>query len=134
MRGKPHSDETKAAVMAALLAGQGVTEVAKEFGLDESSVRNWKRNLSQSTLTEINVKKGEQLAELTFGYLTALLSALTEQASHVRTKEYVSKQPASEIAVLHGVMADKAFRLLSALPTGEPAGDTEPVPSGEQGD
>lgn len=128
MRGKPHSDETKAAVMAALLAGQGVTEVAREFSLDESTVRNWKRTIAKETLTKINAKKGDRLAELTFGYLEGLLVSLTEQVGHVKTAEYVTKQPASEIAVLHGVMADKAFRLLSALPTGEPGGGADAVP------
>jgi hypothetical protein len=117
--------------MAALLAGQGVTEVAEAHNLPVPTVSGWAKGID---FEQVRIKKGEQLADLTFGYLTALLSALTEQVSHVRTKEYVSKQPASEIAVLHGVMADKAFRLLSALPTGEPAGDSEPVPSGTEGD
>jgi hypothetical protein len=49
--------------------------------------------------------------------LEQLLITLTEQAKHVSEKQYVQKQQASEIAVLHGVMADKGFRLLSAIPS-----------------
>jgi transposase-like protein len=40
MRGKQHSEETKAQAMAALLSGQGITEIAKAYELNESTVRN----------------------------------------------------------------------------------------------
>ena len=40
-RGKAHSDETRAAVMAALMAGQLPSEVAKSYKLPERTVREW---------------------------------------------------------------------------------------------
>lgn len=113
-KGKAHGDEVKAAVMAALLTGQGVSEIAAQFDLPESSVRNWKKALGPEKLAEISGKKSEQIEELLFGYLTANLTALRAQANEVAKPEYIKKQPASEIATLHGVMADKAFRILEA--------------------
>lgn len=37
-----HDDATKAAVLAALLTGQSVTEVAKEYKINPATVRSWK--------------------------------------------------------------------------------------------
>jgi transposase-like protein len=117
-RGKTHSDETRAAVMAALLTGQGVSEIAAEYKLPESSVRNWKRQLSSEQLAEVSAKKGERLETLLFDYLTTVLSTLQKQAEIVGTEAYIRKQPADSLAVLHGVMADKAIRILEAAERG----------------
>lgn len=116
-RGKAHSDETKASVIAALLAGQGVNEVAREFGISPSLVSGWKKSGDSSEFEQVRIQKGERIEELTFNYLSKLLSGLTQQVEIVSSREYLAKQPAADVAVLHGVMADKAFRLLSALPS-----------------
>ena len=39
---KHHEPEIRAAVMAALLAGQGVSAVARKYRLPESTVSRWK--------------------------------------------------------------------------------------------
>jgi len=114
MRGKNHSPEVRAQVMAALLAGQGVMEVASQYNLDASVVSRWKKTLPDAQLQVVASKKGEQLEALLFDYLTETLITLKEQATLVREREYVIKQPAGDLAVLHGVMADKAVRLLEA--------------------
>lgn len=113
-----HPPEIKAAVMAALLAGQGVTEVAATYNIPQQTVSDWAKN----EIGEIRSKKGERIADLTFGYLEAILDGLTKQVQIVSTPEYISKQSAADIAVLHGVMADKGFRLLSAVPTNARSG------------
>ena len=114
MRGKKHSDEVRAQVMAALLAGQGVMEVASQYSLDASVVSRWKSALPSEQLQVLASKKGERIEQLLFEYLTETLVTLKEQATIAREREYVTKQPAGELAVLHGVMADKAVRLLEA--------------------
>jgi transposase-like protein len=111
MKGKKHSDEVQAQVMAALLAGQGVSEIAREYNLDKSVVSRIK---SSSNLQQLQPKKGEEIETLLFDYLRTTLDTLKNQAEIVGEREYVSKQPAGELAVLHGVMADKAVRLLEA--------------------
>lgn len=115
VRGKRHSEETQAQVMAALLAGQGVNEIAAQYELPESTIREWRSALSSEQFAELRAKKGEKIEELLFGYLTQTLETLQSQAKIVSEREYVLKQPADSIAVLHGVMADKSIRLLEAI-------------------
>jgi transposase-like protein len=112
-KGKAHSDEVRAQVIAALLTGQGVTEVAEQYRLPHSTVSRLKSQI-QDKLDELGRKKkrdfGEKLAE----YLEANLNALTAQAKAVSDPAYIKKQAAHELATLHGVMADKGIRLLEA--------------------
>lgn len=114
MRGKAHSDEVQAQVMASLLAGQGVNEVATQYNLDPSVVSRWKSRIPSDKLQLVAIKKSEEIEVLLFNYLTQTLVTLDEQAKVVSEREYIIKQPAGELAVLHGVMADKAIRLLEA--------------------
>src|ERR1043165_4338797 len=113
MRGRKHSDEVRAQVMASLLAGQGVTEVASQYNLDASVVSRWKSAIPSDQLQVVATKKGERIDHLLFEYLTETLVTLKEQTILARERDYVTKQPAGELAVLHGVMADKAVRLLA---------------------
>ena len=115
MRGKRHSDEIRAQVMAALLAGQGVSEVAAQYNIDKSIVSRWKGTISAEELQQLAIKKGQKIEEALFGYLLSNLHALNEQAKVVSEREYIIKQPADSLAVLHGVMADKSIRLLEAV-------------------
>ena len=110
-RGKRHDDQTRAAVMAALLAGQGATEIAREYQLDEATVRNWKRTLSPETLTKVNEQKEHDFGQLVGNYLGSLLTTLQVQADFFRNEEWLAKQKAEAVAVLHGVCADKGIRL-----------------------
>lgn len=112
MRGRKHSDEIQVQVMAALLAGQGVMEVAREYNLPESTIREW---VDSDTVAQVRAKKGEEIEQRLFEYLVANLTALKKQAEAVSETEYIQRQPAGEIAVLHGVMADKSIRLLEAI-------------------
>lgn len=100
--------------MASLLAGQGVTEVAKEYNLPDSTVSDLRKQL-ESQFGELRNKKGQEIEELLFGYLKSSITALDAQAKVVSGREYIIKQPADSLAVLHGVMADKSIRLLEAI-------------------
>lgn len=108
--------------MASLLAGQGVSEIAAEYKLPESTVREWRSSLTPEEVAELRAKKGEQIETLLFGYLTQILTTLQEQAKVASEREYIFKQPAGELAVLHGVMADKGIRLLEAAERARVAG------------
>lgn len=100
--------------MAALLAGQGVTEVATQYNLDKSVVSRWRSAIPDEKLQLVAIKKSEQIETLLFQYLIQTLTTLREQAEIVSEREYIIKQPADSLAVLHGVMADKSIRLLEA--------------------
>lgn len=114
MRGKKHSDEVRAQVMAALLVGQGITEVATQYNLDVSVVSRWRSAMPEDQLQVVATKKGENIENLLFEYLTATLITLKKQVEIAGEREYITKQPAGEFAILHGVMADKSIRLLEA--------------------
>jgi predicted transcriptional regulator len=111
-RGKPHDDSIKAQVMAALLLGCGVMEVATELGLPHSTVSTYKAQIPEAKLDEFRRKKGERLDELVYDYVITGLTALRKQAEVVSDATYIRQQGALSMATLHGVMADKLVRLL----------------------
>lgn len=118
-------DEVKAAAMADLLL-MSPAAVAAKYGLKPATVRAWKSMESAAqalaALPEpgvITLKK-HRVTALMLEYLEASLNALTAQAYVASDPEYINKQPASELAILHGVIADKSVRLVEALQHGAP--------------
>lgn len=110
-----YNDETKAAVMAALLTGQSITEVAKEYDIPKGTVSSWKaRELGDISHT-IATQKREELGDLLLEYLRETVKTMIAQSVFARTEEWLKRQTASEFAVMHGVQTDKAIRLLEAL-------------------
>lgn len=111
-----HSAETKAAVLAALLTGQSAAEVAKAYSLPEGTVKSWRErsNSTQGVASVAPDKKGH-VGELLVTYLEASLKTLHEQVVFFRDPAWLAKQNAADAAVLHGVLTDKAVRLLEAL-------------------
>lgn len=110
---KKYSEETKAQVMAALLTGQSINSVAKEYSIPKSTVANWSSQSRQNG-TVPNTKR-EIIGDLLVGYLEASLKTLTAQVEVFGDEGWIRRQSASEVAVLHGVVTDKAIRLLEAL-------------------
>ena len=109
------SEEIRASVMAALLTGQSVSQVAEQFNLGKATVSRWRKTLRSETLEQIGTEKRESLEGLLIDYVITNLKTLKAQSEIVRDPDYIKKQSASEIAVLHGVLADKSIRILSAL-------------------
>lgn len=157
-RGQAHSDSTRAAVIAALLQGQSVHEVAKAYSLSPRTVRQWRKNegyegadgqLAVPAPPQKAAKGGEAASAggeaalaieeveairaatgrgdvqgLVEAYLGEILVTLRIQARQFAEPAWLARQPAADLAVLHGVVADKAFRILAALEdAGEPATD-----------
>ena len=63
MRGKAHTDETKSAAIAALLTGQGVADVARQYKLPESTVRDLKKSLPADVINAVENKRFQTSAE-----------------------------------------------------------------------
>ena len=103
--------------MAALLAGQSVSSVAREYDIPKGTVSGWKKKAAPyfSAVPEQNTTQKDEIGDLILQYLKETLRTLNKQAEFARTVEWLEKQPASELAVLHGVQMDKAIRLLEAL-------------------
>lgn len=118
MARREYSDETKAQVMAALLAGQSVSSAAQQYKIPKGTVSSWRKvalGKAAATVVDSDVtQKSTTLDDLLQGYVEANLVTLREQSVFFRDKEWLRKQPASELAVLHGVLADKTVRILEA--------------------
>ena len=113
MSKRTYSDEQKAAVMAALLAGQSVREVAREYHIPHSTVAGWSAKMNRQQVADPATKK--ELGALILEYLHEVLGTLILQQTVFRDEGWLRKQQASELAVLHGVLTDKAIRLLEAF-------------------
>ncbi len=69
-------------------------------------------------------RKKKEIGELILVYLAVSLSMLKKQAAFFADEKWLREQDASSVAVLHGVLADKAIRLLEALAPGADAGSS----------
>lgn len=122
MGGLRHSDDTKAACMAALLSGQSVDQVAKEYNIPKQTISRWKNG---DTLNGTDGTKKKEIGELIEGYLRENLTTLRAQAEFFRDEKWLSRQSADSAAVLHGVMTDKAIRILEALAKANPTAESD---------
>lgn len=113
MTSKRYPDEVKAAVLAALLAGQSINSVAREYNIPPGTISNWK-NRPGVPLNGIQ-KRSEAIGDLLVHYLRTNLTTLEKQAEFFGDEDWLRQQSASDAAVLHGVMTDKSVRLLEAM-------------------
>lgn len=110
--------------MAALLTGQSVSSLAREYKIPKGTISGWKErahNVVAGVATvatpddpKKNPPKGD-IGALLLDYLQAALRTLKSQVEVFGDREWLKKQPASEVAVLHGVIADKTVRLLEGI-------------------
>lgn len=113
-QGKKHSDQTRAAVIAALLAGQGVNEVAREYDINPSLVSRWKKTIPEKELQQLAIQKKETIGDLVERHLRASLEACVKVAEQANNADWLSKQSSDSLAVFYGVLSDKSIRLLEA--------------------
>lgn len=115
-----YSPEAKAAALAALLAGQSISQVAAEYKIPDGTLKAWSSRLRTSpevvaVATEPTGKRSEEIGDLLLQYLRANLTTLAAQQQVFRDPSWLRQQNAADAAVLHGVLTDKAVRLLEAL-------------------
>jgi transposase-like protein len=118
MARREYSDELKAQVMAALLAGQSVSSTAQAYKIPKGTVSSWRKaalgKVAEGAVESDATQKSTTLDDLLQGYVETNLVTLREQSQFFRDKEWLKRQQASELAVLHGVLADKTVRILEA--------------------
>lgn len=105
-----YSVEKKAAALAALLEGQSLSSVAREYKIPKGTLAGWKKS---NIPNDPNLKK--DIGVLLLGYLETNLETLKSQAEFFSDEDWLKKQTAADAAVLHGVMTDKAVRLMEAF-------------------
>ena len=100
-------------VLASLAAGTSPAEVARQFELDLSIISRWGKQIPQ-VLQAVATQKNRDFGNMLGSYLEELIKTAVEQQKHFRDKEWLQRQNAADIAVLHGVSIDKGIRLFEA--------------------
>ncbi|HYW87276.1 MAG TPA: helix-turn-helix domain-containing protein [Chloroflexota bacterium] len=103
-RGVPHSPEFRAQVVAAVLAGTGISQAARDFGVDKATVSEWCARAHVPTIPTI---KTETDTDLLMRYFRAALRTLIAQTEVFGDEQYCRAQEADKLAIAHGVLADK---------------------------
>jgi transposase-like protein len=119
MARRQYPDELKAVAMAALLSGQSINAVAEKYNIPKGTVAAWatrERNAMRGDNSMVNGDQRERIGELIIDNIEAMLVTTKEMLDVVKDKEWLTNQSASEVAVLYGVISDKTYRLLEALP------------------
>lgn len=120
-------DEVKAAVLADLCLLSPAT-VAAKHGLKPGTVRRLKSQELQTALAPLETdssvitQKKQHIQALMLEYLEASLNAQIAQAYVTADPNYINRQPAESLAILHGVLGDKLVRLVEALQSGHGPG------------
>ena len=89
MARREYSDETKAQVMAALLAGQSINEVATRHKIPAGTVKSWRRNRRE--FRPVDTQKGAEIGDLLLEYRENLIT-LRAQVEHFRDPKWLSSR------------------------------------------
>ncbi len=114
-----YSEQIKAQALAALIAGQSFSEVARAFSIPIGTLKSWKQRnadvLDVSVDASTASTKRERIGALLLDYLVTTLETLKAQQRVFGDETWLTQQSAGELAVLHGVSVDKVVRLLEGL-------------------
>jgi hypothetical protein len=125
---------TKAMVLAELATGDSISAVAKRHNINKGTVSRWNREVPTLVPTapvavvaqpDATQKRRREIGEQLYDYMQTSVETLTAQLRLFGTVDWLQKQPAGELATLHGVVADKTARLLAAYQRGIESGDDE---------
>lgn len=132
--------EIRAQAIADLLAGEQPAIVAERYGIDQSTVRSWRRRYvatdSATQLTDATpvqrpalIAQKAHIGELVIDLFTTKLKASAALAAAVSDPVWLAKQSAAELAVLGQWLDSSAFAIGDRL-AGRPAdrGAEEPNP------
>lgn len=101
-----YSEADKARVYVALTANDGnVKRTARETGVAESTVRNWKREFEKNPPSKELVQKE---VESETGYVADLEAARDEALVELRKK--IPSMTGSQLGVVYGILEDKLTR------------------------
>ena len=115
--GTRYTDEEKAQALTRMFLKERLIVISQDMGIPVGTLKNWRyRQAANGGVAEVAPLKKEKIGDLLLDYLTATLETMTEQASKAfNDPEWLRSQNAADLAILHGVMADKVFVLLEAM-------------------
>jgi len=114
---KNHPASVVAKALAEMVAGSTVAEVSEKYSIPQQTVSGWKALLPPE-LGETRTKR-ETVEELLSIYLEKILRANIAQLDVFANADWIQRQRASELAILQGVLFDKAIRIFDAARRGE---------------
>jgi transposase-like protein len=115
MARKNYTDETKAEVMAALLAGQSVSRVADDFDIPRSTIGNWSAKLNQAGVPIVPSQKKQEIGDRLVTLINKMIDAQYAMLEIMAEKDYLRKQDLAELSMGFGVSNDKLDRILTRL-------------------
>lgn len=118
MAKREYSAEERAAVLAALLAGESVSSVARKYRIPKGTVSAWQQRQVEPIrdgVATVATQKKDEFAELIVRLLDADLRGLIAVSELMADREWLRTQDAAALATLKGVSYDKVFKLLEAL-------------------
>jgi transposase-like protein len=126
-RGVAHPPELRAQVVAAVLAGESISEVARRFGVDKSSVIRW--SAAMQPVEPSVARTREALSELIWDAVVETLKSLIARAAVTGQADWIEKQSAADLAQLGGTEWDRIIRMVSGFRPvdDEPVGLPEPA-------
>lgn len=115
MARRSYDAQTKAAAIAALMAGKSQEEVASSSQIPIGTIKSWWKRRDGAVSTVVVSTRRAEIGDLLVEYLRENLATLRAQSIAFRDPKWLERQSADAAAVLHGVMTDKAIRLLEAM-------------------
>lgn len=115
-----HDEQTKAAVMAALLTGQSISAAAKDYKIPIGTVKRWSAD-AKERLQPVRNQKQERIGDLLIDNVEAALETTRAILDVIKDPKWLRRQEASQVGVLYGIIQDKTYRILEALPDGDDA-------------
>ena len=115
-QGRAHGNQVAARVIADLIiARESQRDIAEQQGISEASVSTIKaRYLLDFERLKNTAPDADSVLPLVTNLLTQSLVTLTVQLEQFGDKDWLATQSAGDLAILHGVIADKTLRLLAA--------------------
>ena len=110
-RGRPTPPAQKAAATAHLLTGASAAEASATSGV---ALRTVERIKAEMAADGGGKQTSWDYAALVGAYLGECLQTLTRQVRVCGDPDWIAQQPARDLAIFHGVVADKVLAILAA--------------------
>ena len=121
-----YSDQVKAEALARVLAGESVSEIARDMQINRVTLQTWLRRESNSVAMVATGANRPTLVGRIGDYLDANLLAMANQASRMGERSWIDAQTTSDLIAAHNELGKRAVSILDrlhpAIPTSEPRG------------
>ena len=114
-QGRAYPAATRAAVLAAILSGASVSDVARAHGVDKGTVSRWAAANTTLATMRNRERDPETIAAAVYDLIVDHVRTMRAQLDFVTSTDYLKEQPAAAIAELFEVEGNVLLRLLAGL-------------------